>query len=49
MYPSVLYVVEWHMVVLTEHIFIHLPFGGYLCFFEFPVLIMINAAMKVYV
>lgn len=48
MYPSVLYVVEWHMVVLTEHIFIHLQFGGYLYFSEFPVF-MINAAMKVYV
>lgn len=38
MYPSVLYVVEWHMVVLTEHIFIHLPFGGYLYFLNFQCL-----------
>lgn len=48
MYQSVLYVVEWHMVVLTEYIFIHLPFGGYLYFSEFSVF-MINAAMKVFV
>lgn len=48
MYQSVLYVVEWHMVVLTEYIFIQLPFGGCLCLSEFSVY-MINAAMKVYV
>lgn len=48
MYQSVLYVVEWHMVVLTEYIFIQLPFGGYFCFSEFSVF-KINAAMKVYV